>query len=572
MALGEKNHPYVHSNFFNFTGKSFDSFFARKNEITLSGAVQKKIQELETVGDKLKRLTDDFLGGKTIQELVNDIKEPYKQYNEISKEILTDIRFYQTIQHQVQIKYSVGELQSLTDTVGVEVSKYITDDSITLTEIANAVADTLIKQIGNKKVKEQKEELSKIFNSADFDAEAVTAALNSVKGRLGGAAGKNSPLLKKITKELIQNKFNSDEKNTREIIIKTFEDFFNAKVKEKTIIAPQTKSYSTYLRTMRRVLEREIDKELKTGGNLSNIFGVGGEGLLAAVSQVGNNSLLFTVIGSETGKDLFDTKFLANNPSLYSLKDTGQQFYADMQLTNFKNGKTALVQSKNYQGLLNFYLSGENDIKQQMKLMEETTYIKLMEKVEKNQIGHFDENELSYIIANEAWFSKYGSINGKEMNLHKNMLNTFFTDIILNYLGVMVDKNLEVIPDLSVLFYCIDNSAFIPTYKVIENLASQLINWGGDEGTGISIYLDKTSIAPKYNSVSQFYEEKRKAVGGSFISPKSSEAYTSPGLLKVGMDQGSAILNSLKIHSINLDISLDKIVGRDALLTSAYRF
>lgn len=567
MALGSKTHPYVHSNFFNFTGKAFNDFIASKQGIEFSNAVQKKKQELEVIRDKLETLTESFLGGKTIQELINDIDEPYKQYNEISKKILSDMSFYTAIQHQVAIRYSAADLMEIYNEVGLRTVNSVVDDSITLSEATDAVANALIEKIKNQPAAAQKEVLKQVFTKANMK-EGLDAAIDVFKNRLK-TAGKDSHL-RKIVKQVLGTNLKGKqqlENNTREIIIKTFEEYFSAKVKEANIVISQNNHYSNYLKEIRKVLVREIDKEFKTGGQFANIFGVGGEGISAAVLEVGNNSLQFTVIGSDTSDQLVEKGFLAHNPNLYNLRSSDKQFYADMRLTNIHNGKTALVQSKNYQGLLNTYLTGDKDIMQQMRLLKEESYVDLMKRIEGTSMGHFDIDELSYIIANEAWFSKYGSINGSTVSLHQNILDAFFTDIMLNYLGLMIDKDLNIIPDISTLFYYIDNKAFVPTYKVIEGLIQRLTDWESEKKIELSTHLNNSSISPKYTSAKEFYEEKRRSLKGkSLLSPNDPDAYTDPALLKIGTEQGAQILETLKIHSINLDVDIKE------LLTSSYLF
>ena len=566
MALGSKNHPYVHSNFFNFTGKAFDDFKASKQGIEFSNAVQKKKRELENISNKLKDLTDDFLGGRTIQELINDIDEPYKQYNEISKKILSDMNFYTAIQHQLAIKYSAADIMKIYEAIGKETVNTVVNNPMTLSEATDAITKAIFDKIENQPATAQNKVITKIFTDANMQ-KGLDAAVGVFKKRLRSAS-KDSHL-RKIVKQVLNENLTAQqqmENNTREIIINTFEEYFTTKVKEANIIVSQNNYYSKYLKEIRKVLIREIDKNFKTGGNFSNIFGVGGEGISAAVLEVGNNSLQFTIIGSESSEQLVEKGFLSHNPNLYNLRSSDKQFYADMRLTNIHNGKTALVQSKNYQGLLNTYLTGDKDIMQQISLLKEVSYTTLMEKIDNSSLGHFNIDELSYIIANEAWFSKYDSIDGSTVSLHQNILDTFFSDIMLNYLGLMIDKNLDIIPDISTLFYYVDNKAFVPTYKVIDGLIQRLTDWSSEKKMELSTHLNKSSISPKYTSAEEFYEEKRQSVGGTLLPAAHPNAYTNPSLLKVGMEQGEQILNSLKIHSINLDIDIKE------LLTSAYLF
>ena len=131
----------------------------------------------------------------------------------------------------------------------------------------------------------------------------------------------------------------------------------------------------------------------------------------------------------------------------------------------------------------------------------------------------------------------------------------------------MIDKDLNIIPDISTLFYYIDNKAFVPTYKVIEGLIQRLSAWETEKKMELSTHLNNSSISPKYTSAKEFYEEKRRSLKGkSLLSPNDPNAYTDPALLKIGTEQGRQILETLKIHSINLDVDIKE------LLTSSYLF
>jgi hypothetical protein len=82
------------------------------------------------------------------------------------------------------------------------------------------------------------------------------------------------------------------ENNTREIIINTFEEYFTTKVKEANIIVSQNNHYSKYLKEIRKVLIREIDKNFKTGGNFSNIFHL----YILHITNIRNISVISVVI------------------------------------------------------------------------------------------------------------------------------------------------------------------------------------------------------------------------------------------------------------------------------------
>ena len=165
-------------------------------------------KEIKVIKNKLKALTESFLGGKTIQELINDIDEPYKQYNEISKKILSDMGFYTAIQHQVAIRYSAADLIEIYNEVGLRTVNSVVNDSITLSEATDAVATALIEKIKNQPAAAQKEVLKQVFTKANME-EGLDAAIDVFKNRLK-TAGKDSHL-RKIVKQVLNTNLKSKQ-------------------------------------------------------------------------------------------------------------------------------------------------------------------------------------------------------------------------------------------------------------------------------------------------------------------------------------------------------------------------
>ena len=138
------------------------------------------------------------------------------------------------------------------------------------------------------------------------------------------------------------------------------------------------------------------------------------------------------------------------------------------------------------------------------------------------------------------------------MDLHQNYIDAVLSGALINYLGVMLNKN-KVNVDRSNIFYLIDNKALVPTYVIIENLIKNLKEWSS-ESEGIYLRLQKPRVS---TSALKFLREKEKAVAG--IGFKGS-SYTDEKLVGVGTAMGEKIMDELTLKSINLNISLKNLV------------
>lgn len=607
MALSYDGNPYIHSNFFNFTGKAFNNFNFSEDNKEPSSVIQDKIQILQGIKNKLEQETKAFLGRYgTIEELLEkthqtgdkNIDDLYIQFRRISLNILNNYVFYDDIKNKMQKRVSLEQFEELLGE-NLEQNVYSSLDkgeTITLQEASSILVKQRVNEIDFSKKATYSKQFEKL--AKNFPEDIKKFFLKNVENDFNKRYRTSSGKITKDAYNLLNKQFKDsfpeeDLGKTAKTISSVFTRYFNQET--NSIVKDDDRSKKIrkeYLEAVNKIIMSEVSKGGKTGGSLQNLYRIGGEDLTVAIESVGNNVLDFTLIGnynydSKEFDDFLKSRLTSRISDLkekdnykdYSLKRNGS-IYGDFFITNKETNKTVMVQSKNWQGLKEKFISwkGENSSSgdpfyQRMNILgrggKGISFPELLDLItgEEKILASFELEELKYILANEAWFNKYGSYKkGKvvKTTAHQNILSAALSDIILNYLGLMFDKNLNIIPEISVLFYYINNFKYIPTYEIIDSLIENLKNFknGLDKHFVTTFTVERAGIPyPK-----TLYKQKALAlaeIGKTFETPG---VYKDEELLKVGSKQGAAILNNLKIKTIKFNVDLN------TLLTSAYPF
>jgi hypothetical protein len=149
-------------------------------------------------------------------------------------------------------------------------------------------------------------------------------------------------------------------------------------------------------------------------------------------------------------------------------------------------------------------------------------------------LSSIKKDDLDYVIANDAWFSKrvsYGHNKslGKNYQSQKHNVELFMSNAFLNYLGVVIGDGTNVNCDMSNIFYYVMGDGFIPTYAIIE----QAISYFRDLQSEMTRLHLKFSSSLPGTSAKAFYEAKRAA-----INDNGGARYNDSGLLEVGKNMG----------------------------------
>ena len=185
-----------------------------------------------------------------------------------------------------------------------------------------------------------------------------------------------------------------------------------------------------------------------------------------------------------------------------------------------------------------------------------------------NIFGDFNPDVLAYIVANEVWFDERGSYDkGSHSNWRQenegdtrifgtdSWLSRALSGALINFLGIVVSEE-QVITDLSNVFFLIDNKALVPTYVLIDDVISYYEK-GKSELTDIRIMMKKNTAQYAFDNKKEFYSAK---AGNTEDGVLGKAIYEDAGLVGIGKRQGEAIMESLKVKSVNLGVSLEKLL------------
>ena len=243
------------------------------------------------------------------------------------------------------------------------------------------------------------------------------------------------------------------------------------------------------------------------------------------------------------------------------------------------------VQSKNYMaaGDAFFRKKEKGDFKLPVTIESGGLMLDLIKDLQKREAGVFqayDEEELSYIVANEVFFhTRAARDTGKKRPFNTEEIMKELGLAVANLLGIMAVESVDVETNVNIstsnIFYAINNRVLVPTYKIIDNFI-KLFNDELEKVNTISITPIWSGIEYTPKTAGVFYRWKQEAVtgqrswGGNVKSVgegfrKGDTRYSEP-LLSVGTAMGRSIMGSFSIAGIKLNINLD------AVFSSAYGF
>lgn len=566
MALISTNDPYVHSNIYNFQrqikGSILDEQSAEGKE-----RIEKQIKEIEKLRNQLKDKALTFLNGKTPEQVSKEILNPQAIYSRIGLEILrTNGMRNSLIANEA---YNAESLKNFftDDTLKGRISEIIKQNSINnefITFSMDAIVDEVIKTLNNEKIflnltgGEQKAALKKIFNGKA----AQKRIDNKLKGTLRSEKGKIRNIITELIKESRLRPIKTTSKNSS---FDYFKQQFLKKIKDEKITTRNDQSPQEYLATLYSNLQLDDIKDT------SNAAGILGEEWLKAVT-ISDNEFGYDI--EVTGKDSEDelAKKYKDWQKMITHHKTDKMAQTDLLITN-ANGIRVRVQSKNYMEIMQKMIDINNNIPVLAKIQEENSYLELMNalaNVPNSNLTQDDIANVSYLLANELWFNTVGSYgdNRRKVTDEKggltyvvSQINKYMTKAVTNFLGITLDDAITVNSDASNIFFLINNSVLVPTYEILNGVINQLNN-AKEQIFRIQMTLNKTGIKKVWTNAEDFYKAKKNSVNR--LDP--SKNYSDSSLLGIGKAQGEAIVGSLMVHRVNLNIDLK------TLLQSSYGF
>ena len=586
MALMNQERPYIHSNYANFTGIYNMSLNTKGVDL-----LQQKIDQLKSIANKLYEAAANFLGVSTeelqslsrMKEISNQLLGLDNRYSEVALQILNSREFINLlIKRQTYSLKGLLKLKNLPDTIK-EVLKSNSKELLdpTIKQLANAIIDTLPDSVyvdskggsTEKKVDVKKIETygleTTVFNNA------VVKVLKKDGARLEELIIKSiqeSSVFKNLEKE----KQNNYSQEAEEYFRNTYLQNFSQDIDQN--------SAKNYLEKIIKALRNNGVFNL-TENNRAHVQGKLGEaGIAAQIETVNENKeakIKVRVVGAMKERDVMEKIFnqKISQVTRFITHDISKQSYSDLVLE--RNGRMVRVQSKNYLGIVNNWIqaNGENRIASITTDSNSKNVIEFLQKAqEQNAIGTVNLDAIAYVLANEMWFKSHASYGGgvkntgrKQMKLNFDFdkINRALSEVLYNFIGVVVDESIitpNIIAEQSNLFYILSNGVMVPTGLLVDGIAKSLALKKEEEkekeygpmNLNIGLRLDSNG---NIKNADTFYKAKLTVIRGS----KDTARYTNEDLLKIGQDQGSEIISSLKIDAAKVRFSLN-----DILTTSAY--
>lgn len=244
-----------------------------------------------------------------------------------------------------------------------------------------------------------------------------------------------------------------------------------------------------------------------------------------------------------------------------SIKGMDKQSRADLWIFNPKTNMGCGVQSKNYlQKYL--YAKGGNNLRKISFLSptEKENIYQFIDRVE-NIVGtDVNTDSLSYGLANTIWFLVAGSIPKKEtktiVRIEDPNLDIVMKELsifLIGLLGIVYSQtleenliNIDVLADISNLFYALDNTYMVPTFLIVKQLKEIIKNDTSEIKVSerffnLSFKSAFTNISESSNDAIKLKEDKINAVSGKLNSHKF---YSDSKLVEIGKEKGRNIVNA----------------------------
>lgn len=242
----------------------------------------------------------------------------------------------------------------------------------------------------------------------------------------------------------------------------------------------------------------------------------------AYIETVGADASMVTKIdftGGTSEEDVRKNLKGSFNTALKNWHGLDKQSYSDFIL--YVRGNSVRVQAKNYLGIQEAILNKKDRLMQLDALGSVKTLEQFMGMINSSttRVTEVPEEELKYVMANEIWFQLAGSwIGGKDKSgstkteriqqrgSGSTILDTFLSNSLTAYIGVQLEGT-EVVPELSNLFYLVNNMRLVPTYTIVDQILEGFENFE-KSATKLRVKIGKSGVTA---NAEDYYKSKQEA-------------------------------------------------------------
>lgn len=553
MALNVSDGPYVHSNIYNFHSSMASNFLNSIDNGKGQRALEAQIAEIERVRNKLKEATDSFLMGKTPQQASTELLNRENTYSGIGLEILRTSKMRDSLMADNML-----DVSSLQEKIPTVIFDQIDLDIMSLDTATEIVYRSLPKGFMGKEATMA----SQIKTLEDIFSPSMEQEIRSeIKGKLRSENGK----IRKVIGDLIQKSgAKKIDSSSRVTSLAYFKQEFLRRTKDLKV-SYEGQTPEDYLEEVERQLVNFLNVSNK--GNASGILG---EQWMKAVTVADSQKGLIVDI-ELTGNLNEGEGALAQMEKLVSHHQLKTQSQTDFIIVN-QNGQKARVQAKNYMEINDALFDENESIIPNYRLQSERKFLTLMNALVETGTGLADEDvqAMSYLLANELWFSTHNSGPGGKRKLTGEKtgvsgvvarVDQFISKAMVNFLGITIDQSFDVRANASNLFYSFNNRLLVPTYMILDGIIENLKDVK-NQLASLHLTVKRSGLDWAFHSAEGFYAAKREAVGQ--LDPARN--YSDSELVEVGVSQGNKVINSLQVSNVGLKIDIQ------TLLSSAYGF
>lgn len=610
--LMSSTEPYIHSNYENFKAQySWGAGFRSKKDI-YHQRLDFQIKKLQKIASALKQETSMFLGSSPGHQMRLDIYDFLSQTTDSND---FDIAFAMYFLDYLQLDSFYNETARMIDGVTRQAFEKFFSGILTQQEIADiiqkddivgALMETLKNQkFFEKSAKQQIDFFSKGGKNLGFDITNLHEFANNIFGSPMKKAlrAKTSQILRKrinyLLKQVSLNSFKNISTFYNVILWHVgglsgskFKNYFDSKYKKQYDNQIFIKKFNKLMLTLKGKFDFPIMNISKT-----KIGEIRGEELFGTVLEETTDSVILQ-IGQEKEENarisikkfmnfhFSKSKILKYSDAQLQQKETSdirgsaksidKQARADMMIYNSKTNRSAGVQSKNFiESMLQKIEGKKTQTTSLYSPHSGENIINFVERTKTYMGSEIEADSLSYVMANIIWFSTAGTIekgkNGPAQTITDPGMNELTQELasyIVDLLGITyaeIFDEIDIIPEISNIFYLLNNRYMVPTYLIIENLINIISTdrnkFNNTEGyINLSLTTTLSQAKESAGDAINLKKSKKKAVG----KLDGSKYYQDSNLVSVGKNKGKEIVNAQKadlfsFKKIYMDFNIDKI-------------
>ena len=564
--------PYVHSNYSNFYSQVTRGL-GFEREKSLPKVMNEITTQLHELKVQLYNATKGALGRLTVDDLNDYFFNPKKTLLGVAWKVLQDPSIEkQMINVLTEDAWEIDQ-NKLGESLAREIFNSLTSEKeeegigFNFYDYATKVAAAAL----NNKGKDENGNQQKVNRGDIYTTFNITSSSKSTsKGLTRGSV--NQKYIGKVVRDILKEEGIAKEKKVAnsqrgERLFEIFEPAFRKGLKQ----GPSDKeNVESFLKAVRSYFNKASTsliagtRSVASGDITEKIGFLITEAYTTIAGANATTVVQMNFIGDMSEKNVRENLKGSFKAGLENWHSLDKQSYSDFIL--YIGEKPIRVQAKNYLGIQEAILNKDDRLMQLNALGSAKSLEEFMGLINSSatRVTKIPKEELKYIMANEIWFQLAGSwIGGKDKSgstkteriqqrgYGSTILDTFLSNSLMAYIGVQLDGT-EVVPELSNLFYLVNNMKLVPTYTIVEQILEGFKNFE-KSATKLRVKIGSTNVTADAQG---YYESKQEAANAAGTHLIRGENYNEAWLVSLGTAQGEKILSDTTIETSNIDLGL----------------